>query len=272
VGDGNQGAVEFSFAETFRELGAIQQLARAYLSVEGPTVLDMFRGGLEGYADADHDNAFSWSIPEDFPLRTIASVGAYEPDAKGEHTLSASLTAIWDIRKVGGPQAKTFQISGRCSTRVRLIVTAAGKWKDQDEAERQLAMWRTEVAVPSSPGCFFHTQILGESKEGQFPHSLTVPRLPDLLITPAALIEFVLGELFQDQWRRTIAEARDVLGVWRGVQRNRLEQLLLWQLDLVKTSRGSPWADLKRGQPPNRLFVDGFEESQRKAQKKPRKR
>ena len=62
----------------------------------------------------------------------------------------------------------------------------------------------SDQTEPKFPGCFFHASILGESKiEGDlFPKSLSVPRFPSIFFTPVGVMEFVLGELFQQEWVR----------------------------------------------------------------------
>src|SRR5436190_1532122 len=73
----------------------------------------------------------------------------------------------------------------------------------------EIAMWRMEVGDARSPGCHFHVQVLGEAEVAPFPKSLSVPRLPAVHSTPPAVIEFVLGELFQATWDKHVA-ARSV--------------------------------------------------------------
>src|SRR5437870_11467651 len=68
-----------------------------------------------------------WSVAEDRPLRTIDSVGEYEPGGRrGLHTIIGEISFVWQILcpQEQGPMSrpqKTFVLSGLSSTRIRVI-------------------------------------------------------------------------------------------------------------------------------------------------------
>ena len=117
-------------------------------------------------------------------------------------------------------------------------------------------MWRAEVGDAASPGCHFHVQIAGDKEDPPFPKALDVPRLPGFFVTPATVVEYVLGELFQREWLEHLATRGADLNRWWPIQQRRLCAVLQWQLDVVRDASGSsPWATLKRQKPQAGLFL-----------------
>ena len=161
----------------------------------------------------------------------------------------------WLIQKCAqkkkGPSSD-FQLSGNAS--VKFIIREAG-----DPTSSRLAMWRVECGAHDSPGCFFHTQILGDTDEPPFPRSLSIPRLPTLFVTPMAAIEFFLGELFQDEWAQRVTGNNGQLDYWKSIQQGRLNRLLDWKRKQIANCQGSPWLALKQAKPTvaESLFVGG---------------
>jgi hypothetical protein len=135
------------------------------------------------------------------------------------------------------------------STRVRLLCEPG-----DGDGHQEIAMWRMEIGDSNSPGCHFHVQVLGQTTNFPFPSSLSVPRLPSLIMTPAAAVEFVLGELFQDEWAKHIGRNGPHLNRWSTIQKSRWVNLLNWKLDLVQKST-NPWTSIKAGKPQPTLFI-----------------
>ena len=73
-------------------------------------------------------------------------------------------------------QFMDFEVAGLASTKLRILDAVS-------DDETELAMWRVELGDQQSPGCYFHTQILGQSDVPPFPHSVCIPRLPTLFAT-----------------------------------------------------------------------------------------
>jgi hypothetical protein len=210
---------------------------------------------LDGIRETPSDREWEWGIQESQPFLTEVSRGEYQPDDQGSLNVYAEITSTWTIRRVPpkkrSQRAERFLLTGNASTRVRLhrepsaLANAA-----------QLAMWRAEVGASSSPGCHFHVQIGGDLDDPPFPKALDVPRLPGLLVTPPAVVEYVVGELFQDRWLKHIAGQTADLNRWWPIQRRRLGAVLGWQLKVVRSASGSPWATLKKRKPEAGLFLE----------------
>jgi len=245
-------SLRFKFQDTLDEVSSFTELAKKYTAPVSLGVLPRLRGELEGYRNARTDRPFDWEISESDPLVTIAAK-EYEPGGGGKRDIVAEITSKWRIKreplgKINQP-ARYFSLVGLASTRVRL------KYPATDAApEQEIAMWRMEVADAQAPGCYFHAQILGQSDDPPFPKSIPIPRLPAIMMTPAAVAEFVLAELFQDAWGPHIAGLAPHLKRWTPIQGERLERLLKWKITQLKQTSGSPWSSLKAAKPPADLF------------------
>jgi hypothetical protein len=245
----------FSFQEMLAEIQAMSLIGSDFLSRETqqvviPNVLNV----LESIRAARRLTASSWSVTIDRPIRTIDSVGEYEPgERRGQHTIFGELTFIWRILcpQQAGPKSvpqKRFVLSGLSSTKIRILErTEAGS--------TELAMWRVEVGDNASPGCHFHTQIEGERADPPYPRSLSVPRFPTVLVTPMAALEFLLAEIFQLRWQEHAAAETAEMQRWKPIQKERLLRLFKWQTDCVAGCIGSPWTAFKNHKPAADLFV-----------------
>jgi hypothetical protein len=70
-----------------------------------------------------------------------------------------------------------------------------------------------------------------------------------------AALEFVIAELFQDEWKRHAAKESDAMNRWRSIQRKRLSCLFAWKQKLVNECSGSPWTAIKLAKPETDLFL-----------------
>jgi hypothetical protein len=247
--------LEFEFQDVLNELDAFARIAEKYLRPESRQVLPQLAAELEGIRNTPTNVTHVWGIRNERPLRTTVSVGEYQPDGEGEHNVYAEITSQWEIERIKPPGKKNqpgqrFRLVGIASTRIRLL-----KEVNANQPSEELAMWRMEIGDSYSPGCHFHIQVLGESTDGPFPHSLDVPRLPGLISTPAATVEYVLAELFQDDWQQHLATKSADVNRWAPIQRQRLSSVLGWHLSRVQEANGSPWPALKASRPPTHLFV-----------------
>jgi hypothetical protein len=241
--------LRFSFQNIINELDAFSELADKFISHDTRYVLPHFRTALEGYRDGDRTSRWVWAIAQ--PLKSRVSKGGYEVGAGGQHHVVAVIDAMWEIQKVApkkgeGRRPKFFELVGVASTRVRLFCEANGS--------RELGMWRMEIGDAAAPGCHFHIQVLGEHPESPFPNSLPVPRFPSVLLTPPAVTEFVLAEIFQDDWARHVGRDSPEVQRWGPIQRDRLTRLLEWNLEVARM-KGSPWSTIKNRKPQPELFV-----------------
>lgn len=181
----------------------------------------------------------TWGWPEEDPLVLAESAGAYQPDRRGAEHIVAEIDAKWELRRVDN---RTVEVAGPATVRVRFN-------------EGDLGMWRMELGDDHAPGCFFHVQILGQDETRPWPKSVDVPRLPGIVATPASVVEFVLGELFQDDWPKDVNRSRSAARQWQGVQRCWWTAMLGWQREIAAQAEGSPWAAIKAAKPDRDLFI-----------------
>ncbi|MEX2193916.1 MAG: hypothetical protein WD844_01400 [Thermoleophilaceae bacterium] len=177
--------------------------------------------------------ASSWAI--DTPLRTVPSFGAYAQDGLGEYTVRASIRTLWEITRT---DRRYVSVRDNVSTSISI---STEQTSSQDECE--IARWTMDIAaVDSAPGCGLHAQV--KESPDWFPTGLDVPRLPLFIPTLGAVLEFVLGELFQTEWTRRVSAHTAAHG-WRAIQRLAWDRWLNWQTEIVRTSAVSPWLDIK---------------------------
>lgn len=237
--------LHFSFQDFDEEIGAISKIASPFLSPNSFFVLPQLRESLAQIRTARGGQQIPWEIPQRQPLVTRTSSGDYEPDSQGGYLVYATISSIWEIEPLGNHnqasrQNRKFALTGKASTRVSLFEG------DYPETVRELAMWRMEIGDDKSPGCHFHVQVLD---------NLSVPRFPGLLMTPMSVIEFVLAELFQDEWKMHVARSTPEMQIWQPIQRKWIGNLLHWQHDKVMNLGGSPWTSLKGVKPESNLFI-----------------
>jgi hypothetical protein len=246
-------ALRFSFQEMLNEVTSFAGLAEGFIASRSKAVLSRYSNELEGYRNSATRDAFDWEISEADPLTTIRSK-SYEPGDGGQRFLIGEITAKWRIKKEPPTKksrlASYFSLVGLASTRIRLRCVDAG-----NEAAEEIAMWRMEIADAKAPGCFFHTQILGQSEKFPFPSSLSIPRLPNILMSPTSVAEFAIAELFQDSWGPHTARQVPHLQRWAPIQKERFIRLLGWKLKQFEKTTGSPWSSLKAAKPGSDLFV-----------------
>jgi hypothetical protein len=247
--------LEFEFQDVINELDALTRMAEKYVRPESRLVLPQLVSELEGIRTTPTSVKHVWGIRNERPLQTTVSFGDYQPNGEGEHNVYAEITSQWEIERIKPAGKKNqpgrrFRLVGIASTRVRLL-REVGVGQPPEE----LAMWRMEIGDSQSPGCHFHTQVLGEKPEAPFPHSLDVPRLPGLISTPAAAVEYVLAELFQEKWQQHLSTKSADVARWAPIQRQRLSSVLGWHLSRIQEANGSPWPALKTSRPPAHLFV-----------------
>jgi len=215
-------ALVFSFAEFLQEIEAIAKLSQRFTRADSWGVLDELKTSLRNIQGAGSNHMVRWGIPESRPLRTTTH------HAGTAHRLFGELTSVWEIQPHPARPNKYFSLVGIASTRIRVYD------EKDDQGHAELAMWRMEVADDNSPGCYFHVQVLGELDHVPFPHSLPVPRLPTFMTTPMFAFEYVLGEIFQDQWKQEVARDNDNVRRWRGIQAKRFENLFHWQGEMIR--------------------------------------
>ncbi|HEY4177967.1 MAG TPA: hypothetical protein VGM90_14065 [Kofleriaceae bacterium] len=247
--------LRFNFKEYGDEIGALAVLAEPHLDATAVAVLNAYSTDLRTIRDSRHFEDQTWEIPTSAPLKTTVSEGKYEPNnRRGSHHVQAHISTTWQIKPVRRPGAKSvavqeFDLSGKASTRVEFHDVTTGNL---------IGLWKMEVGNPGAPGCHFHVGIGGEEDWPYFPSTLSVPRLPSFLFSAMSVTEFVLNELFQDDWPKTAAKPHGRgAEQWNPIQRKRLLSLLQWKYETVSAaSKSSPWCDLKSEKPRRDLFVE----------------
>lgn len=243
--------LQFQFKEVIDEIEAMRGLVDRFAVPQSIGVLHDLRESLRSFQDSATSRRHLWQILESKPFVTQVSRGGYELAPRvGARHVHAVVTCLWEIGQVrtglGQKQRPTlFELSGNASTRVRIL--------DADIGE--LADWRVEIGASDSPGCHFHTQIRGQNEAPPFPKSLSVPRLPTIHVTPLAVIEYVICELFQDEWDAHVAGGTPHVQRWREIQRKRFDKLLRWSLLASQPKLSTPWVALKRSKPDPSLFA-----------------
>lgn len=242
----------FRVAELCREIQSLRTLGRNFLDPSATGVLGAVESGLVQISL--RAGSGEWEIAQNWPLRTVVSNGEYQTGRTGGRAVHAAVTFVWELTPQRRPGARhgpsqVVRLTGKASTMIHVYEGPP------ESPGHELAMWRMEVADPASPGSYFHVQILGRESDPIFPKSLDVPRLPGMLVTPFACVEFILAELFQDRWRthadRDFRDVRD----WKGVQATRMLAQLDWHAKTVRAASGSPWSAWKREVPAEDLFT-----------------
>ena len=159
------------------------------------------------------------------PLRTRPS-RCYEPGSRsGGLGIYAHVTGIWELRPVGRKGTnREVAFTGKASTVVELWPEQC-MWCEEHRLTSRVARWKIELGAHDSPGCYFHFH-LGNHHDPPLRAAIPIPRLPSPFVTPMAAVEFVLGELFQDEWQRKVRMARDHHKRWRRIQRERWSTFL----------------------------------------------
>jgi hypothetical protein len=231
----------FKRRELEGEVDAMRSIAKPFLDAQTQWRLDdVFRQ----LRHAPRRAPLVWNVPKDAPLMTTQSEGEYEQGARhGGHDVVGSLSFSWDLRLDG----EVAELSGNATTRFILGDSRYGT----GDAAHHLGVWRMEVGVEDSPGACFHTQVVGDEVGPPLPPSLPIPRLPTFVPTPMAVLEFMLGELFQDRWKQAVGMGATGALTWRNLQRGRWKAFLAWQQEQVREGTPSPWTALKRFPPPD---------------------
>lgn len=247
--------IQFSFSSVESEIQTLEQIISDYIDKDSTFVLRRLREDLKNLRGAPEGRVRRWEVPANSPLKTAESGGLYEVGGGGSHHIWAEIDFAWDIEALGpnninSLRHRKFAIDGIASTRIRL------KEYDSNGCPRELAMWRMEIGDLAAPGCYIHIQVLGQEQAPPFPKSLPIPRLPAYWASPCAVIEFVIGELFQDDWNKEAARTSPNMDAWRAIQAKRLSKVFGWQQSVVgKTKKGSPWMALKKTYPPSDIFL-----------------
>lgn len=244
--------IQISINDLKREVEIMQRLSTRFVTGESERVFDALAQSIEYLKPAAAGTRRTLSILTATPIRTNDSVGQYElAPRRGSDTIFAEISGTWDVKVLGKPNrpGRLLEFDGNASTRITLQ-----RKNPPHSTLEEVAMWRFEMGAPSSPGCHFHTQVLGTGV-APFPHSISIPRLPNYFFTPMAGLDFALGELFQSAWAEASSKASSDLALWNGIQAPRITKLLNWQIKEMKENNTSPWIVLKTAKPAADMFL-----------------
>jgi hypothetical protein len=246
--------LHFEISELKREVEALLGIAAEFLAPGSRAALLQLKNDLDGIAKANA-RSIRWSISESTPVVTALSYGEYMSGDEGGLAIFAEISFVWEvspIRASGDTRpAKSVSLVGIASTKIRIL---RGDPLDRDNAE-EVAMWRMEIADDEAPGTHFHVQVLGGESDPPFPKALDIPRLPGMILSPLACVEFVVAELFQDRWQRNAVKASGPMNQWRSIQERRIKRQLEWHVAEIASSSGSPWGAIKSAKPLETLFL-----------------
>lgn len=162
-----------------------------------------------------------WQISNQHPVETNAA----EREAG---SLFGRLSFKWEVRSI---TRETFSIVGNASTTIEI---------HNLETNSAPISWNTDVGASGHPGYRLHVQFRLDDK------SVEVPRLPALLLTPVDCLDFLLGELFQDEWKRHQYDNSVQTARWTQYVRKRVCHLLRTKAECAEQARGiTPWMTLK---------------------------
>ena len=242
--------LRFEFDEMHREAEAFYALAKPFLDPTAEACIGAFGSALATIRSkvplANNpvdvlNRRYRWEISKGQPMRTRSSRGYERGKRQGGMEIYGRLTAVWEITpdpiKNKRDRPKQFRISGNASVVVELLDVMT---------DQPVVTWNMDIADAASPGCMFHSQIPSPSK-------VPIPRLPCIAFTPLAVAEFLLGELFQEEWKAGCVGS--ACENWTAIQKRRLSSLLAWQQQVIKDCKEPPWTALKRLRLPHDRFV-----------------
>jgi hypothetical protein len=238
-------------AERFLEPGSRNKLA------EAANQLDLIYDELRTRARAFRHHrklprpCDTWRIDE--PIVTKWNEGKHEKDGRRGPPLQGSLRFVWTL---GYAEQNRVELVELASTEMKINLLGKGTNDDvSTEAEiREVLGWHVDVVTNDNPpGPTVHVQLDNQER-------IPVPRFPTVLFAPADCLDFLLGELFQNEWTRH-QQGHNQLKRFAPGQRDRLTRLLRGHLDWLaepqmKSSKRSAWIHLKDAPVGNVLSID----------------
>ena len=233
--------LKFSVAELRNELKYCDTIANKYLEPQSQGKLKRAADQLSLISSKSPENNFNWQIEKADSLQTKQSSESVVTSGCG-HSLQGRLCFKWTLRSV---DRRTVELVGIASTAISIHEVVNSTVSDEPVFE-----WHTDVVtVENAPGPAFHSQVYNPAK-------LDVPRLPSILFSPADCLDFLLGELYQDEWVRHQSSHINIKR-FAKTQQSRFCLLLDDQKTILKKSIGlrSAWIALKEWEPSDKVFL-----------------
>lgn len=228
----------FKIAELEREIIAMETMGKGFLDSQTSWALEDLRTHLQIIGGKPKGKEYN------LKLHCLHTRPSDQYDRKSGKKIHAVISGKWQLRPL---EKREIEFCGIASTRIELYAS--------DTPKTRLTRWSLELGAEDSPGCYVHAHILGDLVDPRFPKSVSIPRLPSLFVTPMSAIEFVLGELFQDEWAKATTSNANNTPYWRELQKKRLQKLLSWYQDQMKNLVSSPWVALKKAKPEDGMFL-----------------
>ena len=231
--------LKFSVAELQRELNFCDSIVKRYLERRS-------QGRLKSAADdlklipTTRNKTQIWQIDKNNPLKTKPSLQSSEISCKG-YSLQGRLSFKWELRKC---DQQTVELLGIASTVISIHEIVDAKAKDD-----YIIKWHVDIVTQkNAPGPAFHTQV-------DNPKNVRVPRLPSILFSPVDCLDFLLGELYQEEWSRYQSSNSRIKSLAK-TQQSRMRRLLQEQNSVLgDLGYQSAWITLKNWVPSDKVFL-----------------
>ena len=233
--------VKFLVAELRNELKYCDTIANKYLEPQSQGKLKRAADQLSLISSKLPKTNFNWQIEKADSLQTKQSSESMVTSGCG-HSLQGRLCFKWTLRSV---DRRTVELVGIASTAISIHEVVNSTVSDEPVFE-----WHTDVVtVENAPGPAFHSQVYNPAK-------LDVPRLPSILFSPADCLDFLLGELYQDEWDRHQSSHINIQR-FAKTQQSRFCHLLDKQSKMLGEDFGlqSAWIALKNWKPSDKVFL-----------------
>ena len=239
-----RGVVVLKFSDVHEEFGIFKGVVADRLTPASLKIIDGLMSFLEQVASAASGRRVKWATEDS--LETLPSKGRHQVARAGRgRSLKGVISFVWEIEPCGMPNRK------RPMNRAFAVRNSSVRISLEDaDSSASVACWDFDVGDDRSPGCHVHVKYaptIGSERESL--RDVDVPRLPSIIMMPTDALEFVLGELWQEDWYRFASSTRPDLNAWRRFPRQRMISLLEWYLREVQASRGTPWSHLKQAKP-----------------------
>jgi hypothetical protein len=237
------GILALSFIDVHDDLLDCKPVFASRLRPEASRRIDQVLATLREISSAAQGRSFKWGIPASAPLLTIGSEGAHQVGQQGHgSSLLGAISFTWTIVPIGSEnKARKLQrwfALHNSSIHVELI----------DEATNvPVAAWDFDIGDDNSPGCHFHSKSLPLARDNA--PNIDIPRMPTLLYTLTDALDFVVGELWQEEWRKESGAKTPEMQRWRPRTLKRMQALVDWYRTKTRESSLSGWMTLKCAKP-----------------------
>jgi hypothetical protein len=244
--DKPKGLIAIYLKDVYEDILAFSAIAKGYLAAENRTFLEKHAESFLALSSVAQGTQKRWSTGR-MSIRTKASEGDYQPDSRGGRKLFAIINFVWDLEFLGTPNTN-FPLN-----RHALLHNSSIRIELHDHEEQgagPVACWDFDVGNHESPGCHFHAKAhtVRLAKDDSL-SDVDVPRLPSLIFMPSDAIDFIIGELWQDEWKRKSVSVDSQFDAWRKICRERMRKLFEWHQLILRDSKASAWMALKTAKP-----------------------